>query len=85
MGITAWLVLGLIAGFAGSKIAGHTGSDMRRNVVLGLIGAYVGGAVFTFFGGAGVTDFSIYSSLAATAGAVVTLFLYHAIGGRRRI
>jgi uncharacterized membrane protein YeaQ/YmgE (transglycosylase-associated protein family) len=85
MGIIAWLVLGLIAGFIASKIVNHTGSGMIMDIVLGIVGAFVGGLVFNFFGAAGVTGFNIYSAIVAVIGAVVVLFIYHALIGRRRI
>ena len=85
MGIITWLVLGLIAGFIASKIVNHTGSGIIMDIVLGVVGALVGGFIFSFFGAGGVTGFNIYSALVAIVGAVVVLFLYHAIAGRRRI
>jgi uncharacterized membrane protein YeaQ/YmgE (transglycosylase-associated protein family) len=85
MGIIAWLVLGLIAGFIASKIVNHTGSGMIMDIILGVVGAFVGGLVFNFFGAAGVTGFNIYSAIVAVIGAVIVLFVYHALIGRRRI
>ncbi len=85
MGIISWLVLGLIAGFIASKIVNHTGSGIIMDMVLGIVGAFVGGFLFNTFGHSGVTGFNLYSALVATAGAVVVLFLYHAVAGRRRI
>jgi uncharacterized membrane protein YeaQ/YmgE (transglycosylase-associated protein family) len=85
MGIITWLVLGLIAGFIASKIVNHTGSGIIMDIVLGVIGAFVGGFLFNFFGHSGVTGFNLYSALVATLGAIVVLFLYHAIAGRRNI
>jgi uncharacterized membrane protein YeaQ/YmgE (transglycosylase-associated protein family) len=85
MGIIAWLVLGLIAGFIASKIVNHTGSGMIMDIILGVVGAFVGGLIFSFFGAAGVTGFNIYSAIVAVIGAVVVLFIYHALIGRRRI
>jgi uncharacterized membrane protein YeaQ/YmgE (transglycosylase-associated protein family) len=85
MGIITWLVLGLIAGFIASKIVNHTGSGIIMDIVLGVIGAFVGGFLFNFFGHTGVTGFNLYSALVATLGAIVVLFLYHAIAGRRNI
>ena len=83
MGIIAWLVLGLIAGFIASKIVNHTGSGLVMDIVLGVIGAFVGGFLFNFFGHTGVSGFNLYSAMVATLGAIVVLFLYHAIAGRR--
>jgi uncharacterized membrane protein YeaQ/YmgE (transglycosylase-associated protein family) len=85
MGIIAWLVLGLIAGFIASKIVNHTGSGVIMDIVLGVVGALVGGFLFSMFGAAGVTGFNIYSMLVAIIGAVVVLFLYHALIGRRAL
>ena len=65
MGIIAWLVLGLIAGFIASKIVNHTGSGVIMDIVLGVIGAFVGGFLFSFFGHSGVTGFNLYSALVA--------------------
>jgi uncharacterized membrane protein YeaQ/YmgE (transglycosylase-associated protein family) len=85
MGILAWLGLGLIAGFIASKIVNHHGSGIIMDIVLGVVGALVGGFVFSFFGAHGVTGFNIYSMLVATVGAVVVLWLYHMLVGRRSL
>jgi uncharacterized membrane protein YeaQ/YmgE (transglycosylase-associated protein family) len=83
MGIIAWLILGLVAGFLGSKIINKSGEGVLVDILLGIVGAVVGGFVFTFFGAAGVTGFNIYSLVVATVGAVIVLVIYHAIAGRR--
>lgn len=83
MGIIAWLVLGLIAGFIASKIVNNGGQGVFLDIVLGIIGAFVGGFLFSFFGAAPVTGFNIYSMIVAVVGAVVVLWLYHALVGRR--
>jgi uncharacterized membrane protein YeaQ/YmgE (transglycosylase-associated protein family) len=85
MGIIAWIVLGLIAGFIASKIVNHTGSGILMDIVLGVIGAVVGGFLFSLFGAVGVTGFNIYSMLVAIVGAVVVLWLYHTLIGRRAL
>jgi uncharacterized membrane protein YeaQ/YmgE (transglycosylase-associated protein family) len=85
MGIIAWIVLGLIAGFIGSKIVNHTGSGILMDIVLGVVGALVGGFLFSMFGAVGVTGFNIYSMLVAVVGAVVVLWLYHMLIGRRAL
>ncbi len=84
MGIIAWLVLGLLAGFIASKIVNHHGQGLVLDVVLGVLGALVGGLLFHLFGGEGVTGFNAWSLLVATAGAVVLLILWNLIAGRRR-
>lgn len=83
MSILAWLILGLIAGFVASKLVNKEGSGMLLDIVLGVAGALVGGFVFRFLGGTGVTGFNLWSLLVAVAGAVVVLWIYHAIAGRR--
>jgi uncharacterized membrane protein YeaQ/YmgE (transglycosylase-associated protein family) len=85
MSILAWIVLGLIAGFIASKLVNKTGSGLVLDLVLGVVGAFVGGFLFTRFGAAGVTGFNIYSILVATIGAVVVLFIYHLLAGRRAL
>ena len=84
MSIIGWLLLGLIAGFIASKIVNKEGEGVLLDIVLGVIGAVVGGFLFTFFGAAPVTGLNIYSMVVAVVGAVVVLFLYHAVAGNRR-
>ena len=83
MSILAWLVLGLISGFIASKIVNHTGSGVLIDIVLGIIGAMVGGWLFVTFGAMPVTGFNIYSLVVSVVGAVVVLAIYHALFGRR--
>jgi len=85
MSILAWIILGLIAGFIASKLVNRTGSGIVMDLVLGVVGAFVGGFLFTRFGAAGVTGLNIYSILVAIVGAVVVLFIYHALVGRRAL
>lgn len=83
MGIIAWLVLGLIAGFIASKIYVGTGQGVVLDIVLGIVGALVGGFLFSLLGAAPVTGFNIYSMIVAVVGAIVVLWIYHAVVGRR--
>jgi uncharacterized membrane protein YeaQ/YmgE (transglycosylase-associated protein family) len=83
MGVIAWIVVGLVAGFIGSKIVNKTGEGLVRDIVLGIIGALVGGWIFTAMGASGVNGVNIYSIFVAVIGAVVVLVVYHAIFGRR--
>lgn len=82
MSILAWLVLGLIAGFIASKIYVGSGQGVILDIVLGVVGAFVGGFLFDAVGGAGVTGFNIYSMIVAIVGAIVVLWIYHAVAGR---
>ncbi|TCL67206.1 GlsB/YeaQ/YmgE family stress response membrane protein [Rhizobium sp. BK251] len=83
MSVIAWIILGLIAGFLGSKIVNKSGQGMLMDIVLGIVGAIVGGVIFSFFGASGVTGLNIYSLVVAVIGAVVVLWIYHAVTGRR--
>jgi uncharacterized membrane protein YeaQ/YmgE (transglycosylase-associated protein family) len=85
MSIIAWLILGLIAGFIGSKIVNRSGEGVLLDIILGIVGAFVGGFLFTYFGAAPVTGLNIYSIFVAVIGSIVVLVLYHAIAGRRTI
>jgi uncharacterized membrane protein YeaQ/YmgE (transglycosylase-associated protein family) len=84
MSFVAWIVLGLVAGFIGSKLVNRTGEGLVRDVLLGVVGAIIGGYLFNLFGASGVTGLNLYSLLVAVVGAVVFLIVYHAIFRRRR-
>jgi uncharacterized membrane protein YeaQ/YmgE (transglycosylase-associated protein family) len=79
MSFVAWIILGLIAGFVGSKLVNHQGEGIMLDIVLGVVGAIVGGWLFTKFGAQGVTGLNLYSIVVAVVGAVVFLVAYHAI------
>jgi uncharacterized membrane protein YeaQ/YmgE (transglycosylase-associated protein family) len=79
MSILAWIVLGLLAGFIGSKIVNKSGEGLFLDIILGIVGAVVGGWLFNTFGHMGVTGLNLYSLLVAVVGAVVVLVLWHAI------
>ena len=79
MSILAWIVLGLVAGFIGSKIVNKSGEGFILDIVLGVVGAVVGGWLFSFFGAGGVSGLNLYSLLVAVIGAIVVLVAYHAI------
>ena len=85
MSIIAWLLLGLIAGFVASKLYAGSGQGVVVDIILGIVGAVVGGFLFNTLGGAGVTGFNLYSMLVAIVGAVVVLWIYHTVTGRRSV
>jgi uncharacterized membrane protein YeaQ/YmgE (transglycosylase-associated protein family) len=84
MGIISWIILGLIAGYIGSKIVDKQGQGFWLNIALGIIGALVGGFLFDFFGSTGVTGLNIWSMIVAIVGSVVVLLVYNAVTGQRR-
>ncbi len=84
MTIVAWIVLGLIAGFIGSKVVNSTGAGIVGNLVVGVVGAYAGGFLFNTFGARGITGFNLWSLVVASFGAIVLLSVFNAIAGPRR-
>jgi uncharacterized membrane protein YeaQ/YmgE (transglycosylase-associated protein family) len=83
MSFIAWIVLGLVAGFIASKIVNKSGEGMILDILLGVVGAVLGGWLFQTFGMAGVTGLNLYSILVAVVGAIVFLVIYHALFRRR--
>ena len=83
MSIISWIILGLIAGFVGGKIVNREGQGFWLNIALGIVGALVGGFLFSLFGASGVTGLNIYSMIVAIVGSVVVLLIYNAVMGRR--
>jgi uncharacterized membrane protein YeaQ/YmgE (transglycosylase-associated protein family) len=84
IGIIAWIIIGLIAGYLASHIVNKSGEGMLLDIILGIIGAFIGGVIFRAVGSSGVTGFNIWSIFVAVIGAVVLLVIYHAIRGQRR-
>ena len=83
MGIISWIILGLIAGFIGSKIVDRRGQGFWLDIALGIVGAVIGGFLFSLFGAGGVTGLNLYSLVVAVIGAIVVLLIYNAVMGRR--
>ena len=85
MSIIGWLVLGLIAGFIASKLYSGSGQGALLDIVLGIVGAFVGGFLFSTSGAEPVTGFNLYSMIVAVIGAIVVLWLYHAVTGGKAV
>jgi len=79
MSVLAWIVLGLIAGFIGSKLVNKTGEGIVLDVLLGVVGAVVGGFVFRALGASGVSGLNVYSLFVAVIGSVAFLLVYHLV------
>jgi uncharacterized membrane protein YeaQ/YmgE (transglycosylase-associated protein family) len=79
MSILAWIILGLVAGFIGSKIVNKAGEGLVLDIMLGIVGAVIGGWLFSAFGAPGVSGVNLYSLLVAVVGSVVFLGAYHAL------
>ena len=84
MGIINCIILGLIAGFVGSKIADRQGQGFWLDIALGIVGALVGGFLFDLFRASGISGLNIYSMIVAIVGSIVVLLIYNALMGRRR-
>ena len=85
MTILAWLVVGLVAGWIGSMIVNRGGEGLIMDIVLGVVGAFVGGFLFNMLGHSGVTGINFYSIFVAAVGAVVVLLITHAFFRRRAL
>jgi uncharacterized membrane protein YeaQ/YmgE (transglycosylase-associated protein family) len=79
MSLFVWILLGLVSGFVASHIVNHRGEGVVLDVLLGMVGAIIGGWVFHVFGHIGVTGLNPYSIIVATTGAILFLFVYHLI------
>ncbi|HXI42717.1 MAG TPA: GlsB/YeaQ/YmgE family stress response membrane protein [Bryobacteraceae bacterium] len=79
MSMLAWIVLGLVAGFIGSKLINKSGEGVILDIVLGIVGALAGGFVFNSLGAPGVSGLNLYSLFVAVVGSVLLLVLYHAV------
>ncbi len=79
MSVIGWIVLGLIAGYLASLIVSRSGEGMAVDILLGIVGAVLGGWIFNAAGAVGVTGFNVWSLLVAIVGAVVVLVTWHLI------
>ena len=84
MSVIGWVILGLIAGFIGSKIVNNQGQGTMLDIFLGIIGAIVGGLIFSAFGAQGITGLNLYSMVVAIIGSIVVLVAYHTFAGQGR-
>jgi uncharacterized membrane protein YeaQ/YmgE (transglycosylase-associated protein family) len=86
MSIIGWIILGLIAGWIASKIVGGQGQGIFLDIALGIVGALVGGFLYSaLLGGPGVTGLNFGSIIVAIIGAIIVLWVYHLFTGRRTV
>jgi len=87
LAFVGWIALGAVAGFIGNKLVNKRGYGRHRDVLLGVVGAVVGGFLSNLFRDAGVANLNLYSFFVAIIGAVAFLVIYHArslVGGVRQ-
>ncbi|MBE5770817.1 MAG: GlsB/YeaQ/YmgE family stress response membrane protein [Clostridiales bacterium] len=77
MNILLWLILGALAGWLAGLIMGSDGRNWLVNILIGVLGAAIGGFVASLLGLGGVTGFNLYSLLIAVAGACLLLGVYN--------
>jgi len=85
MSILGWAIFGAITGWLASLVVNKRGEGCLTNMVLGLVGALVGGTIFRALSSFDVFRFNLTSMFVAIVGAVVVLFLWHAITGNRTL
>jgi len=83
MGVISWIILGLIAGWLAGFFVNKPGTGIFVNIALGVVGAVVGGILFSAATGTGVTGFNIWSIFVSVVGAIVVVWIYNAVAGRR--
>ena len=83
MSILGWIILGLIAGWLAGVLVNGSGYDVVGDIVLGIIGALVGGAITSTLMGVDITGFNLESLLVAVLGAIVVIFIARLISGSR--
>ena len=85
MSIVGWIIFGAISGWLASLIVNKQGEGCILNIALGLVGALVGGFLFSAIGGGSVTGLNVYSMFVAIMGAVIVLVVWHAVTGNRTL
>lgn len=80
MGIIAWIIVGGLAGWIASALL-HERSGCLMNIIVGVIGAFIGGIVMNVIGGVGVTGLNLWSVIVAVLGAIILLAILRAIRG----
>jgi uncharacterized membrane protein YeaQ/YmgE (transglycosylase-associated protein family) len=84
LSVIGWIILGGLAGWIASMITGRDAKmGVGMNIVVGIVGAFIGGWIVNIFGGIGINGFNIWSFLVALLGAVILLSIVNALTGRR--
>jgi uncharacterized membrane protein YeaQ/YmgE (transglycosylase-associated protein family) len=83
MSILGWIVLGLLAGWLAGVLVKGSGYGVIGDIILGILGALVGGWITSSLMGVDVTGFNLQSLLVAVLGAIVVIFIARLIAGSR--
>lgn len=84
MGIIGWIILGGLAGWVASKFTGNDAKmGVGMNIVVGIVGAFIGGWIVSLFGEMGVSGFNFWSFLVALLGAIILLVIVNAVTGKK--
>lgn len=83
MGLLSWILIGALAGGIANMLTGGQKKGCLTNIIVGILGAFLGGLVVGLLGGTGVTGFNLYSIFVAVLGSMLFLWLARLIGGRR--
>jgi len=84
MGLIGWIILGGLAGWVASMIMGNDKQQgLLGNIIVGIIGAGIGGFVVGFIGGEGITGFNIWSFVVALLGAIILIWLWRLVTGKK--
>jgi len=80
MSIIGWIIIGALAGWIASMLTGNSEKmGAGANILVGIIGGFIGGAVMNLLGGAGITGFNIWSLVVAVIGSVILLWIVNAV------
>ncbi|MEJ1970705.1 MAG: GlsB/YeaQ/YmgE family stress response membrane protein [Rhizomicrobium sp.] len=85
MSILGWVIFGAITGWLASLVVNRRGQGCMVNIALGLVGSLIGGAIFRALSDFDVFRFNLTSMFVAILGAVIALFLWHAVTGKRTL
>lgn len=84
MGIISWIIIGALAGWLASMITGNNDKmGAGKNILVGIIGAFIGGFVMNLIGGTGITGFNVWSLVVAIIGSVILLLIINAFSNRK--
>ena len=79
MGVIAWLILGALSGWIANRLMKNSSSGLIDNIIIGIIGAFIGGFVFNFLGAQSITGFNLHSIFVSVVGACILLWIINKI------